>query len=436
MTEFVDWGAAPAETCRAGSAVVGGARIAQQPHSAGADEIRGTDVDDLLRGGAGADSLWGIGGADSLVGGAGDDSLDAGDGADHLLGGRGNDAMTGGAGDDVFILRHATDGADTIIDWGNGHDRLNVAGVLAETGLGASDVVLDGTSVPGSTVLRIGDTGVSVTLLGAKVQDVDLSKLGATGVVWSQAVASQPVVLDQVPAYDWYHGCTPTSVASILGYWDLHGHPGYFDAEGWDQLRLTASVQDEISSPTHNARYDSSPDDLTQPDAGDTSIADFLHTSEGSLGFGWTWLSLIDSGIENYAALRGDPIDARSESFAAFSWDEFTREIDDGRPMIFNVDTTADGIVDHTVPVLGYDDRGDGGRWFGAYTTWTEDETVEWFQFRPEAAGSDWGVDSVVFIQPLPDAPSATVLATAHGGFSAEDAPGLPAAASEAWLFA
>jgi len=331
--------------------------------------------------------------------------VSGGAGDDGLLGGRGDDSLIGGAGDDTFVFRRLTDGADTIADWGDGQDRLDIGALLAAAGLGAEDVVLDGWSTPGATVLRIGSTGVSITLTGATAAELDLSALAETGVIRSVAVAAGgdgPLVLDRVPAYEWYHGCAPTAVASIFGYWDLHGHPKYFDAQGWDALRWTAAVQDEISSPEHNAKYDPTPDDPPLTDPADTSIADFLRTSEGSVTFGWTWLASVDSGIEGYAELRGAPVDARTAPVAAVAWEDVVAEIDAARPMLFLVDTGGDGATDHFVPVLGYDDRGpEGGRWYGAYTTWTEAETVEWFEWRPMAAGEEWGVAHVTFVQPL-----------------------------------
>ena len=39
-----------------------------------------------------------------------------------------------------------------------------------------------------------------------------------------------PVLLENVPAYDWYHGCGPTAAASIIGYYDMQGYSNLFDA--------------------------------------------------------------------------------------------------------------------------------------------------------------------------------------------------------------
>lgn len=42
---------------------------------------------------------------------------------------------------------------------------------------------------------------------------------------------------------------------------------------------------------------------------------------------------------------------------------------------------------DHAIPVIGYDDRGADGLWYGMHTTWSEDETVVWEPFRGSNKG-------------------------------------------------
>jgi hypothetical protein len=374
----------------------------------GALPVIGGVGDDTLRGDRGRDELWGGAGDDRLAGEAGADTLWGGDGEDMLLGGRGDDMLEGGPGADAFVFRSGTEGADTIADWGDGDDRIELGALLRRLGLGAGDVLLDDAAVPDATILSIAGTGVSVTILGTRAEDFDLSALAATGVVHAAsgrgaASAPPPVVLEQVPAYALYHGCGPTSVASVLGYWDLRGLSGLLDAEGWEAMRLTANVRDLISSPEHNAKFGPTPDDPDLPVPPETSIADFLNTSEGRLGTGWTLLSAMEPGIEAYAAMRGHALDAWSVRFADLGWEEVVREIDAGRPMIFLVDTEGDGVTGHFAPVLGYQDRGEaGGRWFGAYTTWTEEERVEWFEYRPMTVGEAWGVGYVTFVQPVP----------------------------------
>jgi len=210
-----------------------------------------------------------------------------------------------------------------------------------------------------------------------------------------------PIYLSDVPAYDWYHGCAPTAAASIIGYWDLNGFPNLFDASGADVF-LTINVQDQISSPEHNARYDPIPDDLTQPQTWN-SIADFMNTSEGDgRPMGATLSSKVATGITEYAASRGYTFDAWS-NYTGFSsiWTALVTEIDAGRPLVFGVDATGDGMPDHAAPVLGYDIRGDYDYWYAAYTTWDEAETISWFQFRRLSSSYSWGVGKAIIIHPV-----------------------------------
>jgi len=207
------------------------------------------------------------------------------------------------------------------------------------------------------------------------------------------------VVLSDVPAYKWYHGCGPTAAASVFGYYDLNGYDSLFNASGWDDVKLTSNVTDEISSPAHNSKYDAHPD-KDGPDPQDTSIADFFHTSEG-IPYGWSYLSYADDTFEDYASYRGyDDWNAWNESFAsgAFTWEDFTNEIDNGRPMMFLVDTDANGGTDHFVPVFGYDDE---TMQYACYTTWSESERISWRSFQ--GMGNSWGIGYATFV--LPGAP-------------------------------
>ena len=211
---------------------------------------------------------------------------------------------------------------------------------------------------------------------------------------------ASPITLLDIPAYDWYHGCAPTAAASIIGYWDLHGFPSLFDASGADVF-LTEAVKDQISSPEHNARYDPIPDDPTQPQTW-SSIADFMHTSEGDLIMGATRSSKVPIGISEYAASRGYIFDAWSnhDGLSAM-WADLVAEIDEGHPLIFGVDVTGNGMPDHAAPVLGYDIRGANEFWYAVYTTWDEAETISWFQFRRLSNTYSWGVATAIIIHPV-----------------------------------
>ena len=87
-------------------------------------------------------SLTGTTGNDVLIGGANDDKLDGADGNDLLCGGKGSDIMTGGPGADTFYWR-STDYmggtyTDTIKDFGDGQDKLNLRDLLQGEHAGTS----------------------------------------------------------------------------------------------------------------------------------------------------------------------------------------------------------------------------------------------------------------------------------------------------------
>ena len=96
----------------------------------GNDRIDGGRGDDVLNGGAGNDRIDGDRGNDVIEGGAGndriggdrgDDVIDGGAGNDRIDGDRGNDILTGGAGDD----RMRGDRGQDILDGGEGDDRMD-----------------------------------------------------------------------------------------------------------------------------------------------------------------------------------------------------------------------------------------------------------------------------------------------------------------------
>jgi len=215
-----------------------------------------------------------------------------------------------------------------------------------------------------------------------------------------------PVVLADVPAYDWYHGCGPTAAGSIMGYWDLNGYSNLFTASGADVF-LTTNVQDQISSPAHNTAYDAHPD-TGSVDPGDySSLACWFETSVNQ-PYGWSYLSRSDNAFEGYANYRGYDFDSSYASYATMGWGGFTNEIDNERPLMFLVDTDGDGGTDHFVPVFGYEDRGASGLWYACYTTWSEAETVAWYQFQE--MGNAWGVGYVTYVVPVSDPESAVPL--------------------------
>jgi hypothetical protein len=229
---------------------------------------------------------------------------------------------------------------------------------------------------------------------------------GATGgyTLSAEQLPEGPQLLADAPAYQWYHGCCPTAGATLVGYWDQRGYGGLFDAVTAAEVRLTENVQDQISSPEHNAKYDPYPDDDTLPTPERTSIAGFMGTSTEWLDYGATYISNIAYGLEAYAEFRGYDFDARTEGFSAGTAARLVDEIEADRPVLLTVDSDGNGWLDHCIPAIGFEDRGEEGLWYAAYTTWSESETPIWEPFRPLEAGRTWTVATMTTFVPQEDA--------------------------------
>ena len=211
--------------------------------------------------------------------------------------------------------------------------------------------------------------------------------------------------LSGVPSYGWYHGCSPTSIGMIMGYWDVNGYPNLFNAQG-SLVYSESNVQDQISSPAHNSKYDPTPDisDSILPVPPKTSIADFLGTSVDPLAFGDTY---IDEGAASvaYANYRGYAL-TYTNNYYSTTWSTLVSEINAGKPILFYVDSNGDGYVDHAVPAIGYNTDYNGlGPYYECYTTASEGEAPVWYKFQPEVAGQPYGVYGAVQLdlQPVPE---------------------------------
>ena len=216
-------------------------------------------------------------------------------------------------------------------------------------------------------------------------------------VFFPQTILALPVVLDFVPSYNWYHGCGPTSSASIIGYWDLHGYDNLFYTTGWEEVRYTENVKEQISSTAHKLKYDSKPDNSSLPVPPDTSLADFWHTSEGSLDYGWSYTSYMDDAYRNYASLQGYNF---ASAFFTREWEYLIAEIDSGFPVAAYVDSSGNGSGDHFIPIFGYDEREDG-QYYASYNTWHESESIDWCFFGPPSNDYSFGINSLAYIHPL-----------------------------------
>ena len=132
----------------------------------GRDKILAGKGNDNLFGGKFADQLFGASNNDAIFGGRGNDYLDGGAGRDRLNGGLGNDFHYGDAGRDTIVFSGAADqGSDTVGDFQDGFDMIEIGGTVRYGGL---TIMADGMN----TVITWRDT--MLTLLDTDVALIDM----------------------------------------------------------------------------------------------------------------------------------------------------------------------------------------------------------------------------------------------------------------------
>jgi hypothetical protein len=217
-----------------------------------------------------------------------------------------------------------------------------------------------------------------------------------------------------VPAYLWRHGCGPTAVGMIVGYYDAIGYPDLIPGSAFSQ---TTAVNQAIASggnssnpyPPGSERHyedyarpqDASPnlltdDYLVQGRTSHTSdcIADFMDTSKSTRSnyYGWSWSSDVGPSFVNYVNLRnttyGPSYTEYRMSDGVMTWSRLTSEINAGRPMVFLVDTDGNAQTDHLVAVIGY--RTSPGNQYACWDTWYT--TVRYENFSGMSSGVPWGI--------------------------------------------
>ncbi len=134
------------------------------------------------------------------------DNLSGQDGNDFLAGQFGDDTLTGGTGDDVFDYSGVegdgddafiTEGHDTILDFGDGSDVVDLDALFDNLGVAnvdrADSISLDTSTSPGNTILTLESAGgihgeFSITFSGVTLTDGDADDLAAQGIIVSDTI--------------------------------------------------------------------------------------------------------------------------------------------------------------------------------------------------------------------------------------------------------
>ncbi len=221
------------------------------------------------------------------------------------------------------------------------------------------------------------------------------------------------VIIPGVPSYIWQHGCGPTALGMVIGYYDGNGFADLVPGNAATQTNaVNAMIASDSNDPDcgagHSDHYgdyscplDSSMAIPIQTDRSETGgahadecVADFMQTSFSSRGlrYGWSFDSDVGDAFRDYVNMINSAYapQAQKHSFAGFSFDDYKEEIDAGRPVVMLVDHNGDGKTSHFITGIGYDDVGNQ---YAAYNTW--DHNVHWYDWHAMTTGDPWGIYSI-----------------------------------------
>ena len=222
------------------------------------------------------------------------------------------------------------------------------------------------------------------------------------------------VIIPNVPYYIWHHGCGPTALGMVIGYYDLQGYRFLVEGSAAGQTSAVNDMmaQDNGNTDCNNATYSDHYHDYSCPidhsgyilpdkselggAHGDNCVADFMKTSQSLLEliYGWSYDSYIPTSFTDYINYVAPHYitSTNQNTFGEVTWEEYKAEIDAGRPTVLLVDTDADGSTDHFITAMAYVEY-TGTNYFGCHDTW--DESTHWYQWREMATGVSWGIYSM-----------------------------------------
>jgi hypothetical protein len=225
------------------------------------------------------------------------------------------------------------------------------------------------------------------------------------------------VVIPGVPDYLWRHGCGPTAVGNVVGYYDTHGYDDLITGDANSQtndVNQTMASGGQSSNPNpagsekHYEDY-SRPEDYPGPlqtddylippgrtAHTDDCIGDYQDTSKSTRlnQYGWSWSSDIGPSFTGYVNQKNASYNPTYTEYSpvtgnVLTWAVLTNEINNNRPMVFLVDSDGDGSTDHFVAVVGYDAQTNQ---YGCHDSWAP-AGVRWETFQGIGNGifSIWG---------------------------------------------
>jgi hypothetical protein len=231
---------------------------------------------------------------------------------------------------------------------------------------------------------------------------------GITTGTGTAAGGAGEVIVPGVPAYAWRDGCGPTAVGMVIGYYDGNGCP---DLVPGDATGDTTTVKQSICSHSTDGTPQSYEDyalpmdssgsvlaDRSAAPAGDehpsNCVADFMHTSWSADGlrYGWSYSNMVGPAFTGFVKLRyaGSMPSSSTYSGSSCTWTLVKQQMDAGRPMIFLVDSSGDGVTDHFVTVVGYREV-NGYPEYACWDTWST-SLLRWQRFRSMSSSYTWGV--------------------------------------------
>ena len=143
-----------------------------------ADPMEGSPLSEIIMDGSNATRIVAMEGSDTVLAGEGDDRLEGGAGHDLLLGEEGNDTLDGGAddddlwggsGDDTFVFQPGH-GNDTIKDFTDGEDMIDLSAFTDITAFSDLTIFADGSA---SVIDLTSQGGGRIRLDNVAVSDLD-----------------------------------------------------------------------------------------------------------------------------------------------------------------------------------------------------------------------------------------------------------------------